>query len=475
MAEEALRRNLEGAFDPGPNFPDRLLLSRTMARLEKELPYAGPKGRLSFGRIKPHASGRLVAALLIATVCVAASGAFLAIRQYAQHSVPAHSAHSSARSCSEGTLHLVSTSVAWIGTSQTTDLGNSWSEVGPPSLSNETGGGRTTCVLDSDHAWTTRSVGSSDTQVGQLFVFATSDGGRTWQRGAPVPIAGDAPGVQLQFLDSRRGWLLTTPSVNASVGNDAAIVYGTKDGGMHWSQLGASVPSGDPNSYLGQYLGCTGPTGLTFVDADHGWMAWDCIRLSFPFLTWTAPVIVTTDGGHTWGAPHFNDLAILPIPISATFTTHERWSCGADPPVFSDRSGVIPVSCAGYALTPDPGSNSWSTGGATGSVWSGILRTTDAGQTWSLGPLPVGVELSQMSFIDANTGYAFKHQGSGNDLYMTPDGGQSWIQINQGLFPGQSVVSFQFVSTAIGFAATGPASTSTFATLDGGRTWKRVS
>ncbi len=33
MADETLRRNLDRAFDPGPDFPQRLLLSRTMAAL----------------------------------------------------------------------------------------------------------------------------------------------------------------------------------------------------------------------------------------------------------------------------------------------------------------------------------------------------------------------------------------------------------------------------------------------------------
>ena len=34
MAEETLRRNLDGAFDPGPDFPDPRLLSRAMAAVD---------------------------------------------------------------------------------------------------------------------------------------------------------------------------------------------------------------------------------------------------------------------------------------------------------------------------------------------------------------------------------------------------------------------------------------------------------
>jgi len=36
MAEETLRRNLDTAFDPGPDFPNPLLLSRTIAMLDAD-------------------------------------------------------------------------------------------------------------------------------------------------------------------------------------------------------------------------------------------------------------------------------------------------------------------------------------------------------------------------------------------------------------------------------------------------------
>ena len=46
MAEEMLRRNLDRAFDPGPDFPNRLLLSRTMAMLDADVVSAGRSKRL---------------------------------------------------------------------------------------------------------------------------------------------------------------------------------------------------------------------------------------------------------------------------------------------------------------------------------------------------------------------------------------------------------------------------------------------
>ena len=72
MADETLRRNLDSAYDPGPGFPDGLLLSRTMAMLGVESPTrtARPRAlrmpRSSLSR--PWALAMVAALLLIAIV-----------------------------------------------------------------------------------------------------------------------------------------------------------------------------------------------------------------------------------------------------------------------------------------------------------------------------------------------------------------------------------------------------------------------
>ncbi|HKW72888.1 MAG TPA: hypothetical protein VJQ08_08685 [Candidatus Dormibacteraeota bacterium] len=85
MAEEILRRNLGRAFDPGPDFPSRLLLSRTMAILDKE--YAGGARtigqRAGQGRFQNWARPRmrLVAVLLTVLIAVAATAVFITSRE----------------------------------------------------------------------------------------------------------------------------------------------------------------------------------------------------------------------------------------------------------------------------------------------------------------------------------------------------------------------------------------------------------
>ena len=84
MAEHALRGNLDRAFDPGPDFPDRLLVSRTMAAIDGDATAYRGVVRRRPPRVLTGPSLRLVAALLLLVLAVAAFGIFLAVHQYAK-------------------------------------------------------------------------------------------------------------------------------------------------------------------------------------------------------------------------------------------------------------------------------------------------------------------------------------------------------------------------------------------------------
>jgi pimeloyl-ACP methyl ester carboxylesterase len=82
MAEERLRRNLDEAFDPGPGFPDQLLVSRTVASIgdvEKRTPRSRPSHRRD-RRAWPSMSPALATALIL-VLLAAAFGAFLALQR----------------------------------------------------------------------------------------------------------------------------------------------------------------------------------------------------------------------------------------------------------------------------------------------------------------------------------------------------------------------------------------------------------
>src|ERR1700687_3784115 len=83
MAEEMLRRNLDRAFDPGADFPNRLLLSRTMAMLNADATTAGRLKRRERSRLGwPLPPMRLVAIVMALVVAVAATAAFLALHRF---------------------------------------------------------------------------------------------------------------------------------------------------------------------------------------------------------------------------------------------------------------------------------------------------------------------------------------------------------------------------------------------------------
>jgi Tol biopolymer transport system component len=75
MADETLRNNLDRAFDPGPGFPDRLLLSRTMAALRADFPSrrVARNRRFAF-LLRPRVLA--LVAVVVAVAIVAASFAF---------------------------------------------------------------------------------------------------------------------------------------------------------------------------------------------------------------------------------------------------------------------------------------------------------------------------------------------------------------------------------------------------------------
>ena len=458
MADETLRRSLDAAFDPGPDFPTPLLLSRTMAALNVDAGSAAPgrnrkiHGQYSLTWLRPGL--RLTAVLMAVILAVAGAAAFLALHAFST-SAPAQSHPSSvSRSCSQGNLHMVSASVGWNGTFRTTDGGVTWNDVSPPWLANETKSARVGCFLDATHAWVTEVVGSSEAQPGQLFIFATHNGGVTWQESIPVPIAGAPPDVQLQFIDARHGWLLTDSGLYASEGATTRI-YTTQDGGLHWSQV--AISEGTAASLELQTSTSCRPSGMTFDSVSQGWLTWDCITHSF-FSFMTVVALTTNDGGRNWvrvnleGGP----FGTLPGP-------NLSWNCGASAAVFDRGQGVIPVSCALF----DEKRN----GLPTGSGWSETAQTSDAGITWYSVPLPGYVELSQVDFIDASTGFAFVKGALGNDLYSTTNAGRDWTIVSKGLFLGQQVTNYQFIDAVTGFAFTDHSPDASWKTTDGGRTW----
>ena len=436
MDDRVLYERFHAALDiePRPDAYDRFRKALTQARIR-------PWQRHRFGIALPRSSRRLIAAALTVALAAAAIPAFLALHRYAQQ-VTTTRKHPSSSTCVPG-LHMVTDTIGWQSAGRTTDGGRTWRDSHPAEPPNFSKSGGSSCTLDSNHAWTTQTTGPSLTQSTQLYVFGTADGGQTWQKSTPVPAGGGWVSVALEFIDAQKGWLLT------DTGSDAAppltrTLYSTSDGGLHWSRVASGSLSG--GSILGKLASGCAESGMTFISTEKGWLTWDCSRSNGPSpVQSSGPVVAATnDGGRSWAA--------VRLP---SFPATADWSCGASPPIFSGGQGVILVSC----------------GGTGHNGWAGVYRTSDAGASWTLGKLPFWVQLSQVDFVDATTGFLFGGGVATSDLYRTTNAGRDWILVKKNVFLGQSVGIFQFIDASTGYASTAASQGALLKTTDGGLTW----
>ena len=360
---------------------------------------------------------------------------------------------------------MISATTGWalVGTSElwrTTDGGLSWTDVSSPHLADRVVNADLNYFLDGNRAWITEQGGGRPGSPAYYWVtFRTVDGGLTWQRGDPL--AATLPqlqsgSAQQYFIDADTGWLLFS-------GRDPSqttwpALYGTRDGGQHWTLITSKAGSGASS---GTAIPCSG--SMTFMSAATGWMSLGFCeqtpsqnQTTAPGLRWVRDIfVVTHDGGSTW---QVQTLEINPAADSRF-----------DAPVFFDQLHGIMVVRGSHPT---------------------LLATSDGGSTWSARTLP-GESQTDVDFVDPKHGWAVAGPSSmftktkdnsqriiSLPLYHTDDGGLTWtpVRTNVRLESPVGVVlsNFSFVDQTTGFGtlftlAAGPSEF--LKTTDGGRTW----
>jgi photosystem II stability/assembly factor-like uncharacterized protein len=304
---------------------------------------------------------------------------------------------------------------------RTGDGGVSWSNSTPQGLSKV--GYVAAFFLDASSAWFV--VPSDDYTTGTL--YRTQDGGASWNSVSVGFAGGD-----LKFIDHNNGFVLA--SLGAGAGSEAVAVFQTSDGGATWVRNYTN----DPNvSGAGNSLPLSGQkSGMTFKDNGHGWVAGETPVEDYVYL------YASSDGGHTWAQ---QNVTLPPV---------QKVMMGAYPPVFFDQNNaILPVTITADAnstlffVTQDGGSTWTPTSAVPGLgkyavvsakeafVWDGgsiLYASHDGMLNWTQVHPNVNLtdNLSQIQFVDANTGWALAMDASGHpSLYKTTDGGATWTVI----------------------------------------------
>ncbi len=243
------------------------------------------------------------------------------------------------------------------------------------------------------------------------WVFATTDGGRSWlRRSVPHPGIGLGDDLEsIDFADARHGWI---------VGGD--LILATSDGGAHWEV---------------QHSPVNGLSDVSLGDARHGWI-----------LTGSGILLATTDGGATWNRRHlFTTDGVWAIDfvgsedgwgvadgnIQATTDAGASWHRQTLPRV--PRGWVLDLSTVAFTTRR----SGWVVGAMVEpNVFPiperlAVLHTTDGGANWRLEDTPrLRGSLSAVSFADPVHGWAVgivaDNGKTAGVVLATDDGGMTW-------------------------------------------------
>jgi len=250
-------------------------------------------------------------------------------------------------------------------------------------------------------------------------ILRTVDGGDTWK---PRPISGTEK-LDFRDIDAFSDRLAYVLSIGPG---EASRIYKTTDGGEHWDLQLANF---DPKLFL---------DSMAFWDADRG--------VAFSDSTDGKFVIFTTRGGGQWNRV---DAGRLPAAL--------------------DGEGAFAASGTNVAVS------------GRQRVWIGttagrVLRSSDAGKTWTISTTPIRTDTSagifSIAFRNASNGIVvggdFNKAGEAMDnVAVTRDGGATW-SLGKGLRGYRSVVAWSRGGRGPAVAV-GPSGADL--SLDGGRTW----
>jgi photosystem II stability/assembly factor-like uncharacterized protein len=211
-------------------------------------------------------------------------------------------------------------------------------------------------------------------------------------------------------------------------------IFRTEDGGVTWSEVYTNDPD---QAEAGDSLPLGGiKNNLVAKDGQTAWVA------GVIYAPDTIYLFKSTDGGQTWVSQ--------PLPTIPDTPNTEASTNG--PLLLSANDAILPVRFAGE--TPR----------------TGFYISHDGGESWEFNTMILGMGMTD--FVSPADGFYW----SGEQFFITVDGGATWTDINSNIDFGDSLFLMDFVDPQHGWAVTfTPDNQRTlYATNDGAATWTQL-
>ncbi|HWA05000.1 MAG TPA: YCF48-related protein, partial [Ignavibacteria bacterium] len=311
---------------------------------------------------------------------------------------------------------------------KTTNAGNTWNKLAGPNEKNLTS-------LDFVNG-TTGFVGSHSQMLKK-----TTDAGQTWQS-IQLPVSGNWDTaytiMDINFVNQTTGYVVGFFLLESKI-------WKTTDAGNSWSTLPVTGADYLKRTYFidaNTGFAYGGPTYSEVIKTTDGGQSWQqvsqesYIAYSMSFINSqvgvygceSGRIYRTTDGGNSW------TFAFCPSSLDIMSIQFVNATTG-----FGFGTGSV------YVKTTDGGVNWEEYSLGTGSIrqyydasmtpagiiqavgsYGAMVRTTNSGATFEVPPFITEHTITDIEFINGNTGYAVAGFGEG-DILKTTDAGETWV------------------------------------------------